>query len=62
MIDSRVTPEEAARELNMGVLTLRRLMQDEKLSIGYAVQHKKRWSYFIYRNLLKQEKERLGIK
>ena len=60
---NRVTPEEAARELNISVLTLRGLMQEGKLNIGYALKRpgKKKWGYYIYRGLLDKEKERLNI-
>lgn len=63
MEEVRVTPSVAAEELGMSVLTLRGLMQQGKLNIGYALKHegKKKWSYFIYRKLLNDEKERLGV-
>ena len=63
MNETRVTPSVAAAELGMSVLTLRGLMQQGKLNIGYALKHegKKKWSYFIYRKPLDEEKKRLGI-
>jgi hypothetical protein len=52
-----------AKELQMDVITLRELMKREKLPIGYAVKRegKSKWGFYIYRHLLDQEKERLGI-
>lgn len=60
----RVTPSQAAKELGMDVLTVRGLMQQGKLNIGYALKKegKKQWGYYCYRHLLDAEKERLGIK
>lgn len=50
----RVTTKEAAKELNMDVVTLQFLLRQEKLPIGYAVKKdgKKRYHYIIYRNML----------
>ena len=62
MRDIRVKPVQAAEELGMSALTLRCLMQQEKLPIGYAIKHEKRWSYFIYRKPLNELKSQLGIK
>lgn len=63
-MDNKVPAVIAAKELNIGILTLYGLMQEGKLNIGYAVKlkGKQKWSYHIYRNLLDQEKRRLGIK
>ena len=63
MEEVRVTPSVAAAELGMSVLTLRGLMQQGKLNIGYALKHegKKKWGYYIYREPLEKEKRRLGI-
>lgn len=63
MSETRVTPETAAAELGIGVLTLRGLLQQNKLPIGYAIKREgaKRWSYVIFRKLLDAEKERLGL-
>ena len=62
-MNERVTSETAARELGMDVLTLRGLMQQGKLNIGYALKKegKSKWGYYIYRNLLDLEKNRIGI-
>lgn len=59
----RVLPEQAAAELGINVLTLRCLMQQEKLPIGYAIKRDgaKRWAYFIYRKKLDELKKELGI-
>lgn len=58
----RVTPDQAAKELDMSVDSVRYLLQQGRLPIGYAVikPNKKRWSYYIYRGLLNQEVERLA--
>ena len=63
MQGTRVTPQVAAEELGMDVLTVRGLMQQGKLDIGYALKKegKSKWSYYIYRKLLDETKERLGI-
>lgn len=63
MNSERVTPKNAAKELQMDVITLRELMKREKLPIGYAIKRegKSKWGFYIYRHLLDQEKERLGM-
>lgn len=63
MNNERVKPKIAAKELQMDVITLRELMKREKLPIGYAVKRegKSKWGFYIYRHLLDQERERLGI-
>lgn len=63
MNNERVKPKIAAKELQMDVITLRELMKREKLPIGYAVKRegKSKCGFYIYRHLLDQEKERLGI-
>ena len=63
MNSERVTPKNAAKELQMDVITLRELMKREKLPIGYAIKRvgKSMWGFYIYRHLLYLEKERLGI-
>ena len=38
MNNERVTPKNAAKELQMDVITLRELMKREKLPIGYAIK------------------------
>ena len=59
----RVSTKQAARELQMDILTLQGLMQMKMLPIGYALKKegKSRYSYYIYRGLLDAEKVRLGI-
>ena len=59
----RVSTKQAAKELQMDVLTLQQLMQRDMLPIGYALKKdgKCRHGYYIYRGLLDAEKERLGI-
>lgn len=58
----RVDPKVAAEELNMDVISLHHLMRQQRLPIGVAIKKegKKRWSYYIYRNLLDQYKENGG--
>ena len=60
----RVSVNEAAKELKMSEPTVRGLMQENKLNIGYALKRpgKSKWGYYIYRNLLDDELKRLGIK
>lgn len=60
-MDTRVTPTQAAAELNMSVLTLRGLMQQGKLDIGFAIKQdgKKKWTYLIYRKKLDRAKKQL---
>lgn len=59
----RVGPKVAAEELGMDVISLHHLMRQQRLPIGVAIKKegKKRWSYYIYRNLLDQYKENGGI-
>ena len=54
MNNERVTPKNAAKELQMDVITLRELMKREKLPIGYAIKRegKSKWGFYIYRHLL----------
>lgn len=58
MNNERVTPKNAAKELQMDVITLRELMKREKLPIGYAIKRegKSKWGFYIYRHLLDQER------
>lgn len=62
-MNERVTSETAARELGMDVLTLRGLMQQGKLNIGYALKKegKSKWGYYIFRKPLDELKAELGI-
>ena len=62
-MDGRVSTEVAAAELRMDVTTLRGLMQQGRLPIGYALRKegKKHWGYYIYRGKLDKLKEELGI-
>ena len=50
----RVTTKEAAKLLNMDVVTLQFLMRQERLPIGYAIKKdgKSRYHYIIYRSML----------
>ena len=50
MNNERVTPKNAAKELQMDVITLRELMKREKLPIGYAIKRegKSKWGFYIY--------------
>lgn len=49
----RVTTKEAAKLLNMDVVTLQFLMRQERLPIGYAIKKdgKSRYHYIIYRSM-----------
>ena len=60
---NRVTTKQAAKELQMDVLTLQLLMQRKELPIGQAIKKdgKSRYGYYIYRGLLDAEKKRIGI-
>lgn len=52
--------KEAAKELGMSVLTLRGLMQDGTLQIGYVVgKQGQRKTFIIYREAVEREKRRL---
>ena len=56
-----VTVAQAAKELNMTPLSLRELMAQGRINIGYAYQRPgcgKR-KFFIYRHLLDEEKKRI---
>jgi hypothetical protein len=63
MPDVRVTVKQAAKELQMDVLTVQCLMRQEKLPIGYALKKegKTRYGYYIYRGKLDAVKKELGI-
>lgn len=58
----RVSVKDAAKELSIDQETLRYMMQEEKLPIGYAYcrEGKKRWNYIIYRGMLDQYKKAVG--
>lgn len=63
MYETRVTTKQAAKELQMSVLTLQCLMKEGRLPIGYAQKKEgcSRYSFYIYRHLLDEHKKRLGI-
>jgi len=50
----RVSTKEAARLLNLDVVTLQYLLREERIPIGYAFRKKgkKRYHYIIYKSLL----------
>ena len=52
----RISTKEAARVLNMDVVTLQYLLREEKIPIGFAFKKsgKKRYHYIIYRSLLEK--------
>lgn len=58
----RVSPIQAAAELNMTADSVRYLMREGKLPIGYAIRKEgsQRSNYIIYRGLLDAEKERIA--
>lgn len=57
----RISVEEASKELNMTPLTVRVLMQQEKLPIGYAQKREgcERTYYIIYKELVDGYKNRV---
>lgn len=57
----KMTVADAAQELNMTVITVRLLMQKEKLPIGYAVKQdgKENYHYIIFRELVEGYKRRV---
>jgi len=57
----RVTPKQAAKELNMDVESLHFLLRDGSLQIGHAFKRegKKRYTYIIYRGLLEAHKDKI---
>lgn len=61
--ENRVSCKQAAKELQIDLLTLYQLMQRGMIDIGYVIKKdgKEKYSYYIYRALLDKEKERLGI-
>lgn len=60
-MNEKVTAQQAAKELHIGILTLYGLMQENKLDIGYAVKLNSKWAYHIYRKPLDELKRKLGI-
>lgn len=57
----KMTVAEAAQELNMTVITVRLLMQKEKLPIGYAVKSEgaEHYQYIIFKELVDGFKNRV---
>ena len=57
----KMTVAEAAQELNMTVITVRLLLQKEKLPIGYAVKKDdaENYHYIIFRELVEGYKNRI---
>ena len=61
MQDMQVTVSEAARLLHMTTTTVRVLMRQERLPIGYVKTGPSgRHTYLIYREMLNRELERQG--
>lgn len=62
-MEQKVTTKQAARELKMGVLSLQALMKEGRLPIGYAIKKDgcSRYSFIIYRHLLDEHKQYLGL-
>lgn len=58
----RVSVIEASKELQMDQESVRCLMQQGRLPIGYAFRkpNGKQWTYYIYRGLLDQELKRIA--
>ncbi len=59
----RITTKQAAKELQMSVLTVQCLMKEGRLPIGYAQKKegRSRYSFYIYRHLLDEHKRYLGL-
>ncbi len=59
----KVRLADAAKELGLSPLTVRGLMIEGKLNIGYALKRdgSSKWSFFVFRKLLDDEKKRLGL-
>lgn len=56
----RVTIRQAAQELHLTLQTVRILMQQKELNIGYVKTNEDgRHTYFIFRHLLDKELERI---
>lgn len=57
----QVSAEEAAKELNMNVDTLREAMQQGTFPfpLGYWIQRDQRRAFWIYRGLLDQAKDKI---
>ena len=58
-MSTRITVEEASRALGLTPLSVRLLMQQGQLDIGYVIKTgRKRHTYLIYRELLERELSR----
>jgi len=57
----KMTVAEAAKELNLTVITIRLLMQKEKLPIGYAIKNEgaENYHYIIFKELVDGYKRRV---
>lgn len=57
----KMTVAEAAEELNMSIITVRLLLQKEKLPIGYAVKRDngENYHYIIFKELVDGYKNRV---
>lgn len=57
----KMTVADAAQELNMSIITVRLLMQKEKLPIGYAIKGNGRenYHYIIFKELVEGYKQRV---
>lgn len=55
----RVTVKQAAKELNMDIVSVQHLMRQDRLPIGIALKKegKTNWHYYIYRNMLEEFKQ-----
>ncbi len=62
-MEQRVSVKQAAKELQMGILTVQCLMKENRLPIGYATKKDgcSRYSFYIYRHLLDEHKKYLGL-
>ncbi len=44
--------EEAAKKSGVHVVVLRKVMQQEKINIGFAIKNSKKWTYYVNEKLL----------
>ena len=55
-----MTVQEASAALGIPQLSLREMMKQGEIDIGYAHKAAKRWTFYISRKLVEQEAKRLG--
>lgn len=55
----QVPLRQAARELGIGVVTLRELMESKQINVGYCTERGRQRHFVVFRKLLDDEKERI---